>query len=161
VIRGGCRNSPFSVAPVASGPTAKSRPDGIARDAHGRYRHGLGVRGFRTTMQAHYTLAGSYSYGESTGNRSGAGHPQVWDEPFAENEWGPNGPDERHRFVLTGIFEAPYGVQPSPVVQWASARAYNLTAGTDLNTDGNNHDRWDRPSIAYARQVQVGARVLF
>jgi hypothetical protein len=87
----------------------------------------------RMTMQAHYTLAGSYSYGGSTGNRSGAGLPQVWDEPFAENEWGPNGPDERHRFVLTWVFEAPYGVQLSPVVQWASARAYNLMAETDLN----------------------------
>ena len=109
----------------------------------------------RMTMQAHYTLAGSYSYGGSTGNRSGAGLPQVWDEPFAESEWGPNGPDERHRFVLTGVFEAPYGVQLSPVVQWASARAYNLTAGTDLNRDGNNNDRWIDPSTG--QQVSINS----
>ena len=44
-------------------------------------------------------------YGGSTGNRSGAGLPQVWDQPFAESEWGPNGPDERHRFVVTGVFD--------------------------------------------------------
>jgi hypothetical protein len=109
----------------------------------------------RMTMQAHYTLAGSYSYGGSTGNRSGAGLPQVWDQPFADNEWGPNGPDERHRFVLTGVFEAPYGVQLSPVVQWASARAYNLTAGTDLNRDGNNNDRWIDPSTG--QQVSINS----
>lgn len=113
------------------------------------------MRGFRTTRQARYTLAGSYSYGGSTGNRSGAGHPQVWDQPFAENEWGPNGPDERHRFVLTGVFEAPYGVQLSPVVQWASARAYNLTAGTDLNRDGNNNDTWIDPSTG--QQVSINS----
>ncbi len=87
----------------------------------------------RTPVQAHYTLAGSYSYGGSTGNRSGAGHPQVWDQPFAETSGDPTEPDERHRFVLTGVFEAPYGVQLSPVVHWASARAYNPTAGTDRN----------------------------
>ena len=45
----------------------------------------------RMTVQAHYTLAGSVLYGGSTGNRSGAGLPQVWDQPFADGEWGPNG----------------------------------------------------------------------
>jgi len=109
----------------------------------------------RTTIQAHYTLAGSYSYGGSTGNRSGAGLAQDWDKLFADSEWGPNGPDERHRFVFTGVFEAPYGVQLSPVVQWASARAYNLTAGSDLNADGNNNDRWIDP--ATGNQVSINA----
>ena len=109
----------------------------------------------RFTMQAHYTLAGSYSYGGSTGNRSGAALPQVWDQPFAEDEWGPNGPDERHRFVFTGVIEAPWGIQFSPVVQAASARAYNLTAGSDLNRDGVNNDRWVDP--ATGKQVAVNA----
>ncbi len=109
----------------------------------------------RMTVQAHYTLAGAYSYGGSTGNRSGAALPQVWDQPFADDEWGPNGPDERHRFVFTGVLEAPYGIQLSPVVQAASARAYNLTAGTDLNRDGNNIDRWVDP--ATGQQVPVNS----
>jgi hypothetical protein len=51
----------------------------------------------RATLQAHYTLAGAYSYGGSTGNRSGAGLAMTYNEPFASSEWGPNGPDERHR----------------------------------------------------------------
>jgi hypothetical protein len=95
----------------------------------------------RATLQAHYTLAHAYSYGGSTGNRSGAGAPMVWDQPFGPGEWGPNGPDERHRFVATGVFDLKYGIQLSPVVQLASARPYNLTAGRDLNADGNNNDR--------------------
>ena len=109
----------------------------------------------RMTVNAHYTLAGSYSYGASTGNRSGAGLAQDWDKPFADSEWGPNGPDERHRFVFTGVIEAPYGLQLSPVVQWASARAYNLTAGSDLNADGTNNDRWVDP--ATGKQVSINA----
>jgi hypothetical protein len=109
----------------------------------------------RFTMQAHYTLAGSYSYGGSTGNRSGAGLPMIWDQPFADGEWGPNGPDERHRFVFTGVVEGPWGIQLSPVLQAASARAYNLTAGSDLNRDGTNNDRYIDP--ATGQQVSVNS----
>ena len=109
----------------------------------------------RATMQAHYTLAGAYSYGGSTGNRSGAGLAQDAFDPFAKGEWGPNGPDERHRFVATGVFEMPWGVQLSPSVQLASARPFNLTAGSDLNRDGTNNDRWINP--ATGQQVSFNA----
>src|SRR6185436_5844566 len=95
----------------------------------------------RVTLQAHYTLAGAYAYGGSTGNRSGAGLAQTWDRPLDPSEWGPNGPDERHRFVATGVFDIFYGIQLSPVLQLVSARPYNWTAGSDLNADGNNNDR--------------------
>jgi hypothetical protein len=109
----------------------------------------------RMTLQAHYTLAGAYSYGGSTGNRSGAGRPQVWDQPFGEGEWGPNSQDERHRFVFTGVLEAPWGIQLSPVVQAASARPYTLTAGRDLNADGLNNDRYIDPGTG--EQVAVNS----
>jgi hypothetical protein len=109
----------------------------------------------RATLQAHYTLAGAYSYGGSTGNRSGAGLAQTWDKPLDRSEWGPNGPDERHRFVATGVFDVGYGIQLSPVLQLVSARPYNLTAGTDLNADGNNNDRYIDP--ATGKQVSLNA----
>jgi hypothetical protein len=109
----------------------------------------------RATLQAHYTLAGAYSYGGSTGNRSGAGLAQVYNEPLAAREWGPNGPDERHRLVATGVFDVAFGIQLSPVVQVASARPYNLTAGTDLNADGNNNDRYIDPTTG--QQVGLNA----
>jgi len=56
--------------------------------------------------------------------------------------------------VVTGVFELKYGIQLSPVVQLASARPFNLTAGTDLNADGNNNDRWIDPS---GHQVSLNA----
>ncbi|MBI3048092.1 MAG: hypothetical protein HYY76_07240, partial [Acidobacteria bacterium] len=117
----------------------------------------------RATLQAHYTLASSYSYGGIVGNFSGGGggagggssRPMVWDQPKGEGEWGPNQTDERHRFVFLGVFELPYGVQLSPVVQAASARPHNLIAGSDLNRDGLNNDRYIDPGTG--RQVSVGA----
>jgi hypothetical protein len=109
----------------------------------------------RATLQAHYTLAGAYSYGGSTGNRSGAGLAQDQSDIFNKSEWGPNGPDERHRMVTTGVFELPFGIQISPVLQLASARPYNLTAGRDLNADGTNNDRWVDP--ATGKQVSINS----
>jgi hypothetical protein len=109
----------------------------------------------RTTLQAHYTLAGAFAYGGSIAARGAAPIPQDAFDPFAESEWGPTGNDERHRFVAMGVFEMPWGVQLSPVFQAATARPYNLTAGTDLNRDGANTDRWLDP--ATGQQVAVNA----
>ena len=109
----------------------------------------------RATIQAHYTLAGSYAYGGSIAARGGTSAPQDAFDPLAPGEWGPTGQDERHRVVATGVFELPYGIQLSPVFQAASARPYNLTAGSDLNADGTNNDRWIDP--ATGQQVSLNA----
>jgi hypothetical protein len=98
------------------------------------------------TLQAHYTLAHAYAYGGSTGNRSGAPAPEVWNQPFAATEWGPTGNDERHRVVATGVFDLPGGLQLSPVMQLASARPYNLTTGVDTNRDGTTNDHYIDPA---------------
>jgi hypothetical protein len=109
----------------------------------------------RTTISAHYTLLGAYAYGGSWAARSGGGTPQDAMDPLGPGEWGPTGQDERHRLVATGIFDLPYGIQLSPVFQVASARPYNLTAGSDLNADGTNNDRWVDP--ATGQQVSINA----
>jgi len=114
----------------------------------------------RATLQAHYTYAHAYAYGGSTGNRSGSNQPMVWDQPFGPGEWGPTGADERHRLVGTGVFDIAYGIQLSPVLQLASARPYNLLAGTDLNGDGNSAanggDRYIDP--ATGKQVSLNSQ---
>jgi hypothetical protein len=79
----------------------------------------------------------------------------VYDQPFGPGEWGPTSNDERHRLVATGVFDLAYGIQLSPVFQTASARPYNLTAGSDLNADGNNNDRYIDPSTG--KQVSINA----
>jgi hypothetical protein len=109
----------------------------------------------RTTFSAHYTLARAYAYGGSIAARGGTGLPQDSFDPLAPGEWGPTPQDERHRLVASGVFELPYGLQVSPVFQTASARPFNLTAGSDLNADGNNNDRWVDP--ATGQQVSINA----
>ena len=112
-------------------------------------------RASRVTIQAHYTIAGSYAYGGSTGSRGGASVPQDAFEPLARGEWGPTGADERHRVVAIGVFDLAYGIQLSPVFQAATPRPYNLTAGADLNADGNNNDRYIDP--ATGKQASINA----
>ena len=109
----------------------------------------------RMTFSAHYTLAEAYAYGGSIAARGGSGTPQDSFDPLAPGEWGPTPQDERHRLVASGVFELPFGLQVSPVFQTASARPYNLTAGSDLNADGSNNDRWIDP--ATGQQVSINA----
>jgi hypothetical protein len=87
--------------------------------------------------------------------RGGAPAPQDAFAPLADGEWGPTGSDERHRFVAIGVFDVGYGIQLSPIVQLASARPYQLTAGADLNADGTNNDRYIDP--ATGQQVSYNA----
>jgi hypothetical protein len=54
--------------------------------------------------------------------------------------------DERHRFVLSGVIDLPWGFQVSPILQLASARPYSIfpSCVCDLNKDGVTVDRETR-----------------
>jgi hypothetical protein len=54
-----------------------------------------------------------------------------------DSERGPSTQDQRHRFVVSGMYVAPGDVQLSSIVTVASGRPYNILAGADLNGDGN------------------------
>jgi hypothetical protein len=56
-------------------------------------------------------------------------------DPLAEK--GPASHDQRHRFVLSGLYRFPHDFQVSTIVTAASGRPYTALAGADLNGDGN------------------------
>jgi hypothetical protein len=57
---------------------------------------------------------------------------------FSPNdERGPAVQDQRHRFVVSGSYDAPRGVQISAILNAGSRRPYNILAGADLNGDGD------------------------
>ena len=49
--------------------------------------------------------------------------------------------DQRHRFVLSGYYQLPYGFTVGGVQSAASGRPYAITAGVDVNGDGSTADR--------------------
>jgi hypothetical protein len=54
---------------------------------------------------------------------------------------GPSTNDERHHVTLSGIWELPLGLQLSPILQFGSARPYEITnSGNTLNTGGGTQN---------------------
>jgi len=82
----------------------------------------------RASLIANYTLASAKTWGCVLGelfdyvNR--VCHPL---QPFAPGDYGPSGEDVRHRFVLSGIFHAPGGLELSTLTQAESARPFTIT----------------------------------
>jgi Carboxypeptidase regulatory-like domain len=52
-------------------------------------------------------------------------------------ERGPSLQDQRHRFVVSGYYEAPLGLHVSGILTIGSGVPYNILAGADLNGDGD------------------------
>jgi len=106
----------------------RSHYDGVNFSFRQRMTHHFSVN-------ANYTLAWANSY--DGGGGSFRNYPALALDPFAKYNWGPSPNDERHHVTLSGIWELPKGFQLSPIMQFGSARPYNLTnSGNTLNTGG-------------------------
>jgi hypothetical protein len=92
-------------------------------------------------LNAHYTLAKSQAWFGATADFGLV--PQNQFAKFDPINFGPTGEDERHRFVLSGIFDLPWDFQIAPIFQLASARPYSIfpSCGCDVNRDGVTNDR--------------------
>lgn len=89
----------------------------------------------RFQLYANYTLAWAYSY--DGGGSTYRNYPRLATNPFAPYEWGPDFNDERHHVTVSGIADLPKGFQLSPILQFGSARPYNLiNSSNTLNTGG-------------------------
>jgi Carboxypeptidase regulatory-like domain/TonB dependent receptor len=93
----------------------------------------------QATFSVSYVLANSRAWGgQPVASYSGNGIAITPDNQFNPGEYGPTRIDERHRIVLSGVFNLSGGIQLSPIVQFASSRPYSLNAGADLDGDGLN-----------------------
>jgi len=96
---------------------------------------------FRQRMSHHFQFAANYTLGWANsydgGGSSYRNYPRLSTNPFASYEWGPSINDERHHVTVSGIVELSKGFQLSPILQYGSARPYNLTNSSNtLNTGG-------------------------
>ncbi|HYO63642.1 MAG TPA: TonB-dependent receptor [Pyrinomonadaceae bacterium] len=86
---------------------------------------------------ASYVLANSRSWGgQPVASYTGNGIATTPENQFKQEEYGPTRFDERHRIVMSGVFDVPWGFQISPILQLASARPYSPTTGVDIDGDG-------------------------
>lgn len=138
-VNGVCCTRPLSAAFAAAGQPVlasvrndesinRSHYDGVNFSFRQRMSH-------RFQVSANYTLAWAYSY--DGGGGSFRNYPRDAYAPFAPYEWGPSPNDERHHVTVSGIVDLPKGFQLSPIMQFGSARPYNLTNSYNtLNTGG-------------------------
>ena len=140
---------------VRAGLPANRLADVVSEESSGRSRYdGLNIQlrkrfSSRFTFQTSYVLSRALAYtGAANTSASGgfAGLAQDQNKLLDPSELGATSNDERHRFVFSGIFDLPWGLQVSPILQVASARPYTLIQGTDRNGDGINNDRYLDPA---------------
>ena len=97
----------------------------------------LRARNRGAIYSASYVLANSRSWGgQPVASYTGNGIATSPENQFRDGEFGPTRFDERHRVVLSGVFDIPWGFQLAPIVQLASARPYSPTTGVDIDGDG-------------------------
>ncbi len=88
-------------------------------------------------VSASYVLSESVSWGgQPVASYSGNGIAITPDNQFKREEYGPTRIDERHRVVISGVFNLPWDFQLAPIMQLASARPYSLNLGLDIDGDG-------------------------
>ncbi|MFZ0954839.1 MAG: carboxypeptidase regulatory-like domain-containing protein [Candidatus Sulfotelmatobacter sp.] len=89
---------------------------------------------FRQRMSHHFSLTANYTLSWAYGYDGGGGPTTAFRNyardgyfPFASSEWGPSANDERHHITLAGVVDLPKGFQFAPILQFGTARPYNLT----------------------------------
>jgi len=89
----------------------------------------------RLQLTANYTLGWAYGYG--SGGGSFRNYPKLSRAPFASWEWGPSPNDERNHVTVAAVVNLPKGFEISPIMQYGSARPFDLTNSSNtLNTGG-------------------------
>jgi hypothetical protein len=88
-------------------------------------------------LNASYVLSSSRAWGgQPTASYSGNGIAITRERQFATGEFGPTRMDERHRIVLSGVFNLPWDFSVSPILQYATARPFSPVLGFDVDGDG-------------------------
>ncbi|MGI9107985.1 MAG: TonB-dependent receptor domain-containing protein, partial [Pyrinomonadaceae bacterium] len=129
--------TPFARITVAQSD-GRSRYDAFTVSFRRRYAN-------KFQLNAHYTLAKAVAWFGQTGDFGNQGQ-NVFNKFDPAENFGPTDADERHRFVLSGIFDLPLGFQVAPILQLGSARPYSVfpDCGCDINRDGVGGDRDSR-----------------
>ncbi|HXS77835.1 MAG TPA: carboxypeptidase regulatory-like domain-containing protein [Terracidiphilus sp.] len=129
-------DAPYAASTIPDRVPASVRvEESIGREHYDGLNFSLRERMKRFQLQANYTLAWAYGYG--TGGGSFRNYPKLATAPFASWEWGPSPNDERHHTTVAGVVDLPKGFQISPIIQFGSARPFDLTnSANTLNTGG-------------------------
>jgi hypothetical protein len=107
-----------------------------------RFNHGYEFLLSYTLSKAEDTVTDYFSTPEVSGRGRDPLDPHGLPVGFdPSRERGPSTNDQRHRVVLSGLYQLPWALQVSAVVSAGSGRPFTPRAGEDLNGDGVQSDR--------------------
>ena len=106
---------------------------------------------FRQRMTRHFTLNANYTISRAMGWGIQSGNPLVgsgfrnyphdprnlWDP----RDFGPTPNDERHHVTISGMVQLPWGFDVAPILQFGTARPYDLNEGYDVLGIGSGYSR--------------------
>ena len=87
------------------------------------------------SLNANYTLSWAYGY-DAGGFSAFRNYARDGRQPFAPYEWGPMTNDERHHITLASLVELPKGFEFAPILQFGTARPYNLNNSSNTINSG-------------------------
>ncbi|HEX8161428.1 MAG TPA: TonB-dependent receptor [Pyrinomonadaceae bacterium] len=93
-----------------------------------------------TRLNPKFTLFSNYTLSKMNSDTDGANSFPA-DNFDLSGEFGRASRDIRHRFVLGGSVEAPWGLRLNPFITAASGAPFNITTGLDNNGDTQFNDR--------------------
>jgi hypothetical protein len=102
---------------------------------------------FRTNFSTKVSLFGNYGLAFAKNDTDGGFPAYSYD---LSDEYGRSSGDIRHRFIIGGNVNLPWGIALSPFINAFSGRPFNLTRGVDTNGDALFNER---PTFA-----ELGAR---
>jgi hypothetical protein len=109
-------------------------------ESNGIYKQNQLITNVNARVNANFTMFGFYAYGHASSNTDGVGtFPASTYDRAAES--GRAGFDIRHRFLIGGNIAGPFKIRLAPMILYNSAAPFNISAGQDLNGDGQLTDR--------------------
>lgn len=98
------------------------------------------------SMSANYTLSRAMGYAINSGGNPSDGssyhnYPHDPRHPLAKTDFGPTPYDELHHITVSGSAKLPYGLEAAPILQFGTARPYDLNSGYDILNLGTGYSR--------------------
>jgi outer membrane receptor protein involved in Fe transport len=123
--------------------------------AIGRSRYDGMNLSLRHQLDKHFSITANYTLSRAMGYAVESGGPPTLSssqssyhnyphdplKPLASWDWGPTQEDELHHVTISGIANLPFGLVAAPILQFGSARPYDINSGYDILNYGSGYSR--------------------
>lgn len=103
-------------------------------ESSGRLNQNQLLLGIGNRLNRTFSIFARYSLGKAESDADGAGSFPA-NQYDLSSEWGRASFDVRHRFIVGGTINAPWGLRLNPLIMLTSGRPFNITTGRDTNGD--------------------------